>query len=182
MRKVAGRLRLELSQYRELEAFAQFGSDLDADTQATLNRGARLVEALNQDERSPWPIENQVAAIYSGTGGWLDRIKVERIKEFHEMMLQRLHAEHGELMDKIREGEWDDSIESELGDAIAEAVDDFGPDFDAEGNPIEEGESDRIRRERESGEESEEQAEAGREAADSDEAVQEAPEQEAAPA
>ena len=84
MRKVAGRLRLELSQYRELEAFAQFGSDLDADTQATLNRGARLVEALNQDERDPWPIEDQVAAIYSGTGGFLDRIKVERVHEFLE--------------------------------------------------------------------------------------------------
>ena len=112
MRKVAGKLRLELSQYRELEAFAQFGSDLDADTQATLNRGARLVEALNQDERSPWPIEDQVAAIYSGTGGYLDRIKVERVKDFHEAMLQRLHSEHEELMEKIREGEWDDSIES----------------------------------------------------------------------
>ena len=82
MRKVAGRLRLELSQYRELEAFAQFGSDLDADTQATLDRGERLVEALNQDERDPWPIEDQVAAIYAGTGGYLDRIKVERVREF----------------------------------------------------------------------------------------------------
>jgi F-type H+/Na+-transporting ATPase subunit alpha len=183
MRKVAGRLRLELSQYRELEAFAQFGSDLDADTQATLNRGARLVEALNQDERSPWAIEDQVAAIYSGTGGFLDRIKVERVKEFHEMMLQRLHSEHQELMDKLRDGEWDDSIESELRDAIAEAIDDFGPDFDAEGNPLEEGESDRIRREHEDRSESDEaRAEEGREAADSDEAVQEAPEQEAAPA
>ena len=80
MRKVAGRLRLELSQYRELEAFAQFGSDLDADTQATLNRGARLVEALNQEERHPLPIEDQVASIYAGTGGYLDRIKVERVQ------------------------------------------------------------------------------------------------------
>jgi F-type H+/Na+-transporting ATPase subunit alpha len=144
MRKTAGKLRLELSQYRELEAFAQFGSDLDADTQATLNRGARLVEALNQDERSPWQIEDQVAAIFSGTGGYLDRIKVERIKDFHEAMLQRLHSEHQPLMDKLRDGQWDDSIEAELGDAIAESIDDFGPDFDAEGNPIEEGESERI--------------------------------------
>ena len=62
MRKVAGKLRLELSQYRELEAFASFGSDLDADTQATLNRGARLVEALNQNERTPWAVEDQAAA------------------------------------------------------------------------------------------------------------------------
>ena len=79
MKKVAGRLRLELSQYRELEAFAQFGSELDADTQATLARGERLVATLNQDERNPWPIEDQVAAIYSGTGGYLDRIKTERV-------------------------------------------------------------------------------------------------------
>ena len=183
MRKVAGRLRLELSQYRELEAFAQFGSDLDADTQATLSRGARLVEALNQDERSPWAIEDQVAAIYSGTGGFLDRIKVERVKDFHESMLQRLHSEHQELMDKIRDGDWDDSIEGELRDAVAEAIDDFGPDFDAEGNPIEEGESDRIRREREDGSERDEaRADEGGEAAESDESAQEAPEQEAAPA
>ena len=149
MRKVAGRLRLELSQYRELEAFSQFGSDLDADTQATLNRGARLVESLNQDERDPWPIENQVAAIFAGTGGYLDRIEVERVKDFLDNLLARLHAEKEELMGKIREGEWSDEIASELGDEIAEAIDDFGPDFDAEGNPIEEGESDRIRSEEE---------------------------------
>jgi F-type H+-transporting ATPase subunit alpha len=144
MRKTAGKLRLELSQYRELEAFAQFGSDLDADTQATLSRGERLVEALNQGEREPWAIENQVAAIYSGTGGYLDRIKTERIREFHEMMLQRLHSEDSDLMEQIGEGNWDDSIEGRLSSCIAEAIDDFGPDFDAEGNPIEEGESDRI--------------------------------------
>jgi F-type H+-transporting ATPase subunit alpha len=149
MRKVAGRLRLELSQYRELEAFAQFGSDLDADTQATLNRGARLVEALNQDERDPWPIENQVAAIYSGTGGYLDRIKVERVRNFLKMLLERLQSEDSDLMQQIGEGNWDDSIEERLGSCIAEAIDDFGPDFDAEGNPLEEGESDRIRSEEE---------------------------------
>ena len=144
MKKVAGRLRLELSQYRELEAFAQFGSELDADTQATLARGERLVATLNQDERNPWPIEDQVAAIYSGTGGYLDRIKTERVAEFLDMLLARLHSEKQELMDKLAEGEWEDDIEKDLGDAIAEAIDDFGADFDAEGNPIEEGESDRI--------------------------------------
>ncbi len=144
MKRVAGKLRIELSQYRELEAFAQFGSELDPDTQRTLARGERLVESLNQDERSPWKIEDQVAAIYSGTGGFLDRIKVERIRDFHHGMLQRLHSEKSELMEKLADGKWDDSIEGELGDAIAEAIDDFGPDFDAEGNPIEEGESVRI--------------------------------------
>jgi F-type H+-transporting ATPase subunit alpha len=149
MKKVAGKLRIELSQFRELEAFAQFGSELDPDTQATLARGERLVESLNQDERSPWKVEDQVAAIYSGTGGFLDRIKTDRIREFHQMLLERLHAEKSDLMEKIAEGNWDDSIESELGDAIAEAIDDFGADFDEEGNPLEEGESDRIKDEEE---------------------------------
>src|SRR3989440_1865987 len=93
MKKAAGRLRLELSQYRELEAFAQFGSDLDPETQRSLNRGEPLVETLNQDELKPWSVANQVAAIYSGTGGYLDRIKTERVREFHQFLLQRLHAE-----------------------------------------------------------------------------------------
>jgi F-type H+-transporting ATPase subunit alpha len=145
MRKVAGRLRLELSQYRELEAFAQFGSDLDPETQRALNRGERLVETLNQNELRPWAVPDQVAAIYSGTGGYLDRIKTERVGEFHEALLQRLHAEHSDLMNRIGEGEWDDQIEETLGNAIAEAIDDFGPDFDEEGNELEEGESDRVR-------------------------------------
>ena len=161
MKKVAGKLRLDLSQYRELEAFAQFGSELDADTQQTLARGERLVETLNQDELAPWAIEDQVAAIYSGTGGYLDRIKTERITEFHEMLLPRLHSEEDELMQKIAGGDWDDSIEEPLGKAIAEAIDDFGPDFDEEGNPLEEGESDRIKSE-------EERAKPGRTSGESD--------------
>jgi F-type H+-transporting ATPase subunit alpha len=144
MKKVAGRLRLELSQYRELEAFAQFGSELDADTQATLARGERLVATLNQGERDPWAVESQVAAIYAGTGGYLDRIKTERVAEFLDMLLARLRSEEAELLSKIADGDWDDDIEGKLGDAIAEAIDDFGPDFDEEGNPVEEGESDRI--------------------------------------
>src|SRR4051794_1967102 len=145
MKRVAGRLRLDLSQYRDLEAFAQFGSDLDKETQDTLARGERLVEALNQDELHPWALEDQVAAIYSGTGGYLDRIKVERIKEFHQTMLERLHSQHEDLMNKIAEGNWDDSLEEQLGNAIASAIDDFGPDLDEEGQPLEEGESDRVR-------------------------------------
>jgi F-type H+-transporting ATPase subunit alpha len=149
MKKVAGRLRLELSQYRELEAFAQFGSDLDPDTQATLRRGERLVEALKQNERDPWPVENQVAAIFSGTIGALDRIKVERVGEFLDMAIQRLHSEKKDLMEQVGDGEWSDEIESQLRDAIFEAVDDFGPDFDEEGNPLEEGESDRVKDEEE---------------------------------
>jgi F-type H+-transporting ATPase subunit alpha len=180
MRKVAGRLRLELSQYRELEAFAQFGSDLDADTQATLNRGARLVEVLKQDERDPWPIEDQVAAIYAGTGGYLDRIKVERVQEFLRFLLDRLHAESGDLMGKVAEGEWSDEIESALGDCIAEAIDDFGPDFDEEGNPLEEGESDRIRSEHER--EREARTEGGRKASEDGDEPETAEMQEQEPA
>src|SRR6201746_1523944 len=84
MKKAAGKLRLDLSQFRELEAFAQFGSELDQETQQTLARGERLVETLNQDELKPWPVEDEVAAIYSGTGGYLDRIKVDRIQDFHQ--------------------------------------------------------------------------------------------------
>src|SRR5947199_3235503 len=140
MKRVAGKLRLELSQYRDLEAFAQFGSDLDPETQAALNRGERLVEMLNQDELKPWEMADEVAAVYSGTGGYLDRIKVERIPDFHEQMLARLHSSAEDVMKKIAGGEWDDDIENALGNAIAEALDDFGPDFDEEGQPLEEGE------------------------------------------
>jgi F-type H+/Na+-transporting ATPase subunit alpha len=145
MKKVAGKLKIELSQYRELESFAQFGSDLDADTKATLDRGERLVELLNQNELKPWKVEDEVAAVLSGTGGYLDRIKTERIDDFLEAMLQRLHSENDDLMKKIADGEWGDDTEAKLGDAIGEAIDDFGPDFDEEGNEIEEGESDRVK-------------------------------------
>ena len=90
-----------------------------------------------------------MAAIYSGTGGYLDRIKVERVREFHENMLSRLHSEQSDLMEKIGEGDWSDEIEEALGKEIADAIDDFGADFDEELNPIEEGESDRIKSEEE---------------------------------
>src|SRR4051812_33705316 len=169
MKKVAGRLRLELSQYRELEAFAQFGSDLDPETQRSLNRGERLVETLNQDELKPWAVADQVAAIYSGTGGYLDRIKTERVREFHEALLQRLHSEHSDLMNQTNDGEWEDNTEETLGKVIAEAIDDFGADFDQEGNELEEGESDRIR--------DEEHRRTGSEHSDDEEASEETAEQ-----
>ncbi len=150
MKKVASKLRLELSQYRELEAFAQFGSELDPDTQKTLGRGERLVEALNQNERSPLSVADQVAAIYAGTGGYLDRIKVDRVSDFLADLLDRLHSERSDLMKRINEsGELSDEDLEKLGDAIGEMVDDFGPDFDEEGQPLEEGESDRVKDEEE---------------------------------
>jgi F-type H+/Na+-transporting ATPase subunit alpha len=150
MKKVAGKLRLDLSQYRELEAFAQFGSELDPETQATLGRGERMVEALNQKERQPMNMAEQVASIYAGTGGYLDRIKTERVSEFLADLMTRLHSENQDLLDRINEtGEFPDEDEEALGKAIGEMIDDFGPDFDEEGNPLEEGESDRIKSEEE---------------------------------
>jgi F-type H+/Na+-transporting ATPase subunit alpha len=167
MKKVAGKLRLDLSQFRELEAFAQFGSELDPETQSTLARGERLVEMLNQNERSPRSVADQVASIYAGTGGYLDRIKVERVTEFLETLLSRLHSENGDLMGRINEtGELSDADEEALGKAIAEMIDDFGPDFDEEGQPLEEGESDRVKDEHEHDKpgRSDEEAEAEKEA------------------
>jgi F-type H+-transporting ATPase subunit alpha len=149
MKKVAGKLRLDLSQYRELEAFAQFGSELDPETQKTLSRGERLVEMLNQNERNPLSVAQQTASIYAGTGGYLDRIKVDRVRDGLQSILDRLKSENGELMDRIDEGKLSDEDEEELGKAIADAVDDFGPDFDEDGQPLEEGESDRVKSEEE---------------------------------
>jgi F-type H+/Na+-transporting ATPase subunit alpha len=152
MKKVAGKLRLDLSQFRDLEAFAQFGSELDPETQRALARGERLVEMLNQKERKPLSVADQVASIYAGTGGYLDRIKTERVQEFLDRLLSGLHSGKGDLMQGINEsGQLSDEDEKTLGDAIAEAIDDFGPNFDEEGNALEEGESDRVREHREEG-------------------------------
>jgi F-type H+-transporting ATPase subunit alpha len=146
MKKVAGKLRLDLSQYRDLEAFAQFGSELDPETQKALNRGQRLVELLKQKEREPLSVGDQVASIYSGTGGFLDRIKTERVAEFLADLRTRLHSEKSELLGRIEEsGQLSDEDEEELGTAIREFVDDFGPDFDEHGEALEAGESDRVR-------------------------------------
>src|SRR5438309_228837 len=93
MKKVAGRIKLELSQYRDLEAFAQFGSDLDADTQRTLARGERLVMTLNQKERAPLAVEDQTIQIFAATNGFLDRLSVERVPEFLLGLTERMHAQ-----------------------------------------------------------------------------------------
>ncbi|MEO8093064.1 MAG: F0F1 ATP synthase subunit alpha, partial [bacterium] len=147
MKKVAGKLKLDLSQYRDLEAFAQFGSELDPETQRQLARGERLVEMLKQNERNALSVADQVASIHAGTGGYLDRIKVERVQDFLQDLLSRLKTESEELMGRISEGQLSDDDEEELSKAITEMIDDFGPDFDAEGNPLEEGESDRVKSE-----------------------------------
>src|ERR1700709_2561701 len=101
MKKVAGKLRLDLSQFRDLEAFAQFGSELDPETQKTLNRGERLVELLKQKKSEPLEVAHHGAASYSGPGGFLDRIKTDRVGELLGDLKIRLHAEKADLLKRI---------------------------------------------------------------------------------
>ncbi|MGA9117472.1 MAG: F0F1 ATP synthase subunit alpha [Bacteroidota bacterium] len=101
MRKVAGRLRMELAQYRELEAFAKFGSDLDKATMQQLRRGSRLVELLKQGQYQPMPVEKQVAGIFAGTGGYLDEIPLEDVRRYEEELLELLELRHRDLLDGI---------------------------------------------------------------------------------
>jgi F-type H+-transporting ATPase subunit alpha len=140
MKKVAGRLKLELSQYRELEAFSQFGSELDPETQKTLARGERLVRTLNQGERQPIPVADQVVQVFAATNGFVDRINVDRIGAFLTGLTERVAAEHDDLRQRIAAGEWDDEIEAQLREAIGQWADDFGFDLDEEGQPLTEKE------------------------------------------
>jgi len=136
MKKVAGRLKLELSQFRDLEAFSQFGSDLDADTQATLARGERLVKTLNQKERSPMAVAEQVVVIYAATNGYLDRITTDRVPEFLDDLVARLHAEAGDVLEKIDGGDWDDDTIDAVKKAVSGFAEDFGYDLDEDGAPM----------------------------------------------
>jgi F-type H+/Na+-transporting ATPase subunit alpha len=138
MKKVAGRIKLELSQYRDLEAFAQFGSDLDADTQRTLARGERLVKTLNQGERQPLAVQDQVAQIYAATNGFVDRILVERVPEFMRELVERMHAQHEDIRAPIAAGDWSEQTQKGLHDAVAQFASDFGYDLDEEGQPLDE--------------------------------------------
>jgi F-type H+-transporting ATPase subunit alpha len=125
MKKVAGRLRLELSQYRELEAFAQFGSELDETTQKTLARGERMVATLNQPQYDPWPMEEQVVAIYAGTQGYLDGIPVDQVPRFHEELRQSLRSE-GSILNEIRDtGDLSDELASKLDGTLKDFVSKF---------------------------------------------------------
>jgi F-type H+/Na+-transporting ATPase subunit alpha len=127
MNKVAGRLRLELSQYRELEAFAQFGSELDKATQDTLNRGEKLVATLNQPQYRPWPVEEQVTAIYAGVNGYLDDIPTPDVARFQDEFREHLRAE-GTILKEIRETkELSDEIEQKLEEEIKRFKNRFAP-------------------------------------------------------
>lgn len=129
MKQVAGTLRLDLAQYRDLAAFAQFGSDLDKATQQQLNRGAKLTELLKQPQYSPIPVEQQVISIWAGTKGYLDDIAIENVKKFETNLLNFTQNAHPGLLDKLRERKKiDDEIEGELRATVEEFKERFTAD------------------------------------------------------
>jgi len=128
MRQVAGTLRLDLAQYRELAAFAQFGSDLDKSTLNQLNRGRRLVEVLKQPQYQPLPVEKQVAIIYAATTGYLDAVSVDALRAYEEQLYKFLDTRKSQLLTALAEKKQiDDAIKAELNAALEE----FGKDFAA---------------------------------------------------
>jgi len=119
MKQVAGRIKLELAQYREMAAFSQFGSDLDAATQRLLARGGRLTELLKQPQFAPVPVEEQVVAIFAGTRGYLDTVAVSDVGRFETSMLSELRSAHPELLSAIRDtGEISPEVEKTLGEVL----------------------------------------------------------------
>jgi F-type H+-transporting ATPase subunit alpha len=119
MKKVAGRIKGELAQYREMAAFAQFGSDLDATTQRLLNRGARLTELLKQPQFSPLKMEEQVCVIYAGVNGYLDPIPVNRVRAFEQGLLELLRNDSPQILEDIRtSGDLSDATAGKLKGAI----------------------------------------------------------------
>jgi F-type H+-transporting ATPase subunit alpha len=138
MRRVAGRLKLELSQYRELEAFSQFGSELDPETQRTLARGERLVKTLNQAERHPMPVEDQVVQVYAATNGYVDRILVDKVDRFLAGLTDYMRGNEAELLQKIAGGDWSEDTQQAVEKAVSSFAEDFGFDLDEEGHPLEE--------------------------------------------
>src|SRR5246500_2845726 len=126
MKKVAGRIKGELAQYREMAAFSQFASDLDASTQRLLARGARLTELLKQPQFSPVPVEEQVVSIFAGTRGYLDRIEVDAVTRFETAMLGELKNRHSELLESVRR---DKEVTPEVDKALSEFLDGFVKTF-----------------------------------------------------
>jgi F-type H+/Na+-transporting ATPase subunit alpha len=118
MKKVAGRLRLDLSQYRELEAFAQFGSELDAATQQTLARGERMVATLNQPQYDPWPMEEQAVALYAGINGYLDEIPTDQVQRFQDELREFMKAEETVLKEIRETGDLSDDLAERLNGQI----------------------------------------------------------------
>jgi F-type H+-transporting ATPase subunit alpha len=127
MKKVAGTLRLDLAQYREKQAFAQFGSDLDAATKAQLDRGQRLVEILKQDQYRPMPVELQVVSIFAANSGALDKVPLTRIREFEAAFHSVLKTKHSEILEEIRTKlEMSKGTQDKLLDLVKEFARSFG--------------------------------------------------------
>jgi F-type H+-transporting ATPase subunit alpha len=126
MKQVAGSIKLELAQYREMEAFAQFASDLDASTQRLLRRGARLVETLKQDQYSPLPVEEQVMVIFAGTNGYLDNLDVGDVQRFEKQMLDEVRDKGADILKTIREQE---KLDDDLQNRMKKFLDDFSKKF-----------------------------------------------------
>ena len=126
MKKVAGKIKGELAQYREMAAFAQFGGDLDATTQRLLNRGARLTELLKQAQFSPLQMEEQVCVIYAGVNGYLDGLAVNRVKAFENGLLEVLHGKHAKLLEAIRTSK---DLSDESAAELKSTVDAFAASF-----------------------------------------------------
>ena len=119
MKKVSGSIKLELAQYREMAAFAQFGSDLDAATQRLLNRGARLTELLKQPQFSPMPFEEQTVSIFAGTNGYIDDVPVDRVTDYEAQMLSFMRSEHAGVLEEIRTtGKFEDDTKNKVVDAL----------------------------------------------------------------
>lgn len=126
MRQVAGSLRIDLAQYRELEAFAKFGSDLDKATQQQLRRGSRLVELLKQDQYVPMPVEQQVVVIFAGTNGYLDGLALEEVGRFEKAFLEMMEVQHKNMLNRIAEiKELDDEMVKQLHSIVKEFVERF---------------------------------------------------------
>jgi F-type H+-transporting ATPase subunit alpha len=128
MKKVAGTLRLDLAQYRELAAFAQFGSDLDKSTKLKLTRGERLVELLKQPQYKPMPVENQVVTLYAGTKGFLDEIPVEKIQKFEAAMQEFMNTQKADVLKEIKET---GDLGKETEDKLVAAIEEFKKTFKA---------------------------------------------------
>ncbi|MDQ3956429.1 MAG: F0F1 ATP synthase subunit alpha [Actinomycetota bacterium] len=126
MKSVAGRLRIDLAQYRELEAFAEFGSELDKASQAQLDRGARVVELLKQKQYTPYPVEEQVITIWAVTNGFLDDLPIDKVGAFEQGLLDHMRTRHSGIGEKIVEaGKIDEDLESQLKSAVQEFKDSF---------------------------------------------------------
>ena len=126
MKQVAGRLRLDLAQFRELEAFAEFGSDLDKASQAQLDRGARVVEILKQKQYSPYPVDEQVISIWAVSNGYMDDLPIEKVSAFESGLIEHIRSRHAKVGETIRST---GKLEKDIEEALKKGVEEFKASF-----------------------------------------------------